>query len=468
MASPHPHHHLHHHNSHPSTTIPTSCCCCCCCTPSPHPPPPDPLLQSLASHLLHTPPDQPHLYSPYFNTPYDPHNLHHHHHHHHHQTQYHPPQPHQQKQQRHHQNHPQPPQIQPTVSSLVLRIAALESSLRHQFSANSTAAYSLRDAAARTIQTHFRAFLVRRSRTLRQLKDLAFIKSTLNTLKTSLSDNTHFNSQALSRKAMDLLLKLDSIQGFDSMIRDGKRSISRELIRFIEFIDGVSSRRKELSSRATKNVRFVGNGNKSRVSYNGHRMGNADCGDMGGNERELKEKLRVLTEKINGFSEISEEDDEEDVGLENPNVSINGKVGFPQNRNGIQPKAKKNVRFAENGNVYRVFKDTHEPISSGDVNSSDGSGSIDDERELVDNLCREVEEIGGFAKEIEDEEEGIMDDGGSSINMDGERNPRRSLRAEGNYEINGQHQGQNGNFTFSAPLPVKMESKADLIKKNKS
>uniref|UniRef100_A0A5B7BL47 BAG family molecular chaperone regulator 8, chloroplastic n=1 Tax=Davidia involucrata TaxID=16924 RepID=A0A5B7BL47_DAVIN len=467
---PHPYQCHHHHNSHPTTTA-TYCCCCGCggCTPSPHPPPPDPLLQSIASHLLHPPPPQPHLYSPYLNTPCDPYKPHHH------QTQFYPSQTHHQKQQQfqHHQQLQQQ-QTQPIVSSLLRRIAALESSLRHQFHANPTSSHSLRDAAARTIQTHFRAFLVRRSRTLRQLKDLAFIKSTLNTLKTSLSDNTHLDSQTLSHEAIDLLLKLDYIQGGDPMIRDGKRSISRELIRFIEFVDGVYVKRNELSSRRVQNERCIGTGNKSRVLYSGHRMGNAECGDLDGYERNLMEKLRGRVEKIHGLSRVSEDDDDEgDLGLEKPSISNNGRFGFSQNRNGglvkrsggVQAKVKKRVSFAEDGDVSRS---THEPISSGDVNGSDGSGSIDDEIELVDNFCKEIEEIGGFAKETEDDEEGNIEDGGSSQISDGERNPRSDLRAEGNYEIRGQYQGQNGNFVFSAPLPVQMESRADLLKKKKA
>ena len=62
------------------------------------------------------------------------------------------------------------------------------------------------------IQTHFCVFLVRRSRTLRNLKGLALIKSTFNSLKWSISSETHFDFDALSQKAMELLLKLDTIQ----------------------------------------------------------------------------------------------------------------------------------------------------------------------------------------------------------------------------------------------------------------
>ena len=91
---------------------------------------------------------------------------------------------------------------------------SLESSLHH-FSISSShysPPPSLKDLAVRVIQTHFCAFLVHRSRTLRHLKDLALIKSAFNSLKSSTSSETHFDYDTLSHKAMDLLLKLDYIQ----------------------------------------------------------------------------------------------------------------------------------------------------------------------------------------------------------------------------------------------------------------
>ena len=49
------------------------------------------------------------------------------------------------------------------------------------------------------------------------------------------------------------------------MIRDGKRSISRDLVRFLDFIEGFAVKRHDLLLKARKNVRFVPNGDKSRV-----------------------------------------------------------------------------------------------------------------------------------------------------------------------------------------------------------
>ena len=61
-------------------------------------------------------------------------------------------------------------------------------------------------------------FLVRKSRTLRNLKGLALIKSTYNSLKSFISSEIHFDFDALSQKAMELLLNLDSIQVNDSWV----------------------------------------------------------------------------------------------------------------------------------------------------------------------------------------------------------------------------------------------------------
>lgn len=183
--------HSHHHQCHPSTTT-TTCFCCHCSTTSHHPPPPppppeqQPLFIHCQSHISQQPHHSYYPQSPLLQNP----------------------KPHFQSLRR--QDHFQENQeINHTViTSLLRRISALESSVR----TSSSSSFTLRDAAARTIQTHFRAFLVYRSRTLRQLKDLAFIKSALNALKLNHSNNTRSDSRALSLKALNLLNKLEFIQ----------------------------------------------------------------------------------------------------------------------------------------------------------------------------------------------------------------------------------------------------------------
>ena len=197
----------HHHNQHRHNT--TTCCstwsCSQCCqppaAPQPQPQQSDPLLQALASLLLQSQaPPQPqqnhYLNQTHFLKTFQVQNSASRKDHFH------------QKQQ-----HLEEPNF--LLSSFVSRINALESSLQRFSKTSNFCSYpscSLKDAAARVIQNHFRAFLVHRSRTLRQLKDLAFIKSRLNSLKLSISNKTHFDCEAVSKKAMDLLLKLDSFQ----------------------------------------------------------------------------------------------------------------------------------------------------------------------------------------------------------------------------------------------------------------
>nr|CAB3461001.1 unnamed protein product [Digitaria exilis] len=96
------------------------------------------------------------------------------------------------------------------------------------------------ERAARTIQAHFRRFLARRSQTLRQLKDLAVLRSKAAVIRGSLSGRRGCpDPAAVSEAAMSLLLRLDAIQGGDPMLREGKRAVSRELTRILEFVDKV-------------------------------------------------------------------------------------------------------------------------------------------------------------------------------------------------------------------------------------
>ncbi|KAF5480223.1 hypothetical protein F2P56_000988 [Juglans regia] len=393
----------HHHQSHPPPTT-TTTCCRCCSTLHLSPPLPDPLLLALAAHVIQSvlPNHQQHHYhDPYsqytkLNTPN--------------------PRPQNQYNRRHRRSQDarfeEIPESHSLLSSLFRRIHVLESSL-HYFSTSSpspysSTPYSLRDLAARVIQTRFRAFLVRRSSALRQLKDLAVIKSTFNSIKSSLSCETHFDFDALSQKIMDLLLKLDSIQGGNPLIRAGKRSTTRDLVRFLKFIDGVAAKSHGLFSKTTKNVSFGHpNGNKSSVL--GTRIKSL------GGHTEMIDKLRARVEKISGLSRVFQ-NDEEDVEFEGfkqasdddeenfPRVVIGGKngqirSGFLVERNGIQPRVKKSVSFAENRNVY--IRDS----------------TCLDQGEPVKNPCRELEEVKGFPWDNEDDEEAHFDHGSSLVQI---------------------------------------------------
>ncbi|KAH6761860.1 hypothetical protein C2S52_019293 [Perilla frutescens var. hirtella] len=401
--------HCHHHS--PAATS----CYCHCYTPCHHhhppPPPPDP-------HLHHL----PNLYSP----PSHPPNL---------------PQFPQYFQQSYIQE-----KSQALESSLLLRIAALESALRRRSSPSQT----LRDAAARSIQTHFRAFLVRRSITLRHLKDLASIKSSLGFLKSSVSGKTHFDYDVVYHKAANLLLKLDAIQGGDPMIRNGKISLNRELNKFLDFIEGVCVQRRTIGV----NVRQSGNNVRSRVSNIGKKIGNVESGYS---KRVNVEKLRGLVERIDRLAE--ELDEEQGDEIENPNdelimkkygVSAIPTGSLVKQHGGVGPKVKKSVSFAENGKVYKVLRRHSQPYLEEDDLDVD-----DDEKEFEDDLGREIEEIGVSSKEDVEEE---VEDGCSS--SDGEEESRRSSTSGGNF-VRRPDRVDTGGSVFSAPSPVKMERRSN-------
>ncbi|KAK6152613.1 hypothetical protein DH2020_012252 [Rehmannia glutinosa] len=367
---------FHHHPATATAATNHAACYCHCCyaayTPCHHyhlPPPPEP-------HLHHP----PHLYSDTSQIP----NSHRYH--------------------DHFQEHyfDDTRRTHPTVSSLLRRIAALESALHRRRSSSQ----SLRDAAARTIQTQFRAFLLRRSITLRHLKDLASIKSTLGFLKSSVSEKTHFDYDVVCHEAMNLLLKLDTIQDGDPMVRNGKSCLSRELNKFLDFIDGVCVKRK-------------GNNVKSRVSNSDRKMGNVTCGEL---KRVNVDKLRGLVERIDKFEELDEEQDEV-IGNPNNEFMVRKRGVFTdrsgillKHQGGFQPKVKKNVSFAENEKVYRVLRRHSEPFLEEYCDYSKRDNLVNADRELDDGFCRGNEEIG------DDEEEDVrLENEGSMLNSDGEK-----------------------------------------------
>ncbi|KAK4367591.1 hypothetical protein RND71_011383 [Anisodus tanguticus] len=175
---------------------------------------------------------------------------------------------------------------------------------------------------------------------------------------------------------MDLLIKLDSIQGDDQLIRDGKRLISNKLTRFMKVINGVTV----ISRRIVKNVR---NGNKARVFSSDPKV------KFGSNRNESVDKF---VSSVNE-SESEEEEEEEEEEHQKPRFSEVRKSRVL--RSGLKPKQKKSVSFAENVNGQESF-----------------------DAELMKNLSRRVEKIGSLSKD--DAEVDEERDGGSSGNSDNE------------------------------------------------
>ncbi|GER45317.1 calmodulin-binding family protein [Striga asiatica] len=423
------HHHLRHH--------PTAATFCCCCPPYPPchhhpplPPPPD------CNPIYHHPP-QPHLYpAP---TPISD--------------------SHQHRPSFREGYYDEERETQHTIASLLRRISVLESALRGSTSSSS---YSLRDAAARTIQAHFRAFLLRRSRTLRQLKDLASIKSALAILKSSVTKQIQFDYDLMYHQAMELARKLDTVQGGDPMIRDGKYLVKRELVKFLDFMDRFYVER--VSSSSGVNMRYKKSNSRIRVPNGEREMGNLKSG---GAKTVAMEKLRGLVERIDKIKEELDEGEEISV-IDGPDdfvkqhsVSGRNNMNLANQFYRARPKVKKSVSFADDGKVCRVLKGNSNPILDEDDDDDDDDDDDGDSVSLVrrdfenGDVCREVEENEVSSKEDDDGEEDEVE-----AHLENVRN-------EGIMQRKMYNQGEDDGIEFSAPLPLKMEKRADFIDKRK-
>lgn len=247
------------------------------------------------------------------------------------------------------------------------------------------------------------------------------------------------------------------------MVRDSKKAVSRDLVQFLDQIDNFTVKRHGLPVKAMKNLRLGQNVSKSRVS-------NPKLGSHG-NQKETIDKLKSRVEKICERSRIFEDDgkdmnlrrfhhvggdgDEEEEEEESPSRT-RSRILAKGHRS--QPRVKKSVSFAENGNLFRVLGSNRQHGDDGVLDERDSSD------ELVEDTCNEAVEIKEFSEVAEDEEE-AHGEGGSPETSDGERNPRRKMTSGDNYEFQGSNHGSSA---FSAPLPLKMENKADLMKNRKS
>jgi len=228
------------------------------------------------------------------------------------------------------------------------------------------------------------------------------------------------------------------------MIVDGKRSISRDLVRFLDSIEEVALRKHVLYVREAKTVR---SGKKVQTPRN--------AGDD--ERRKLLNNLRDRVEKLSRLCKVSandEEDSESEEGIHDDgvtNVLIGGssevsakKNGVFLGKRGVQAGVKKSVRFAENGNIREVY--------SRDVRCSDGSCSSSDEQgEVLDNVSGAVEDDGVNSYQGADEEEEVL------VMESG-----RFLENEEKEQLHA-HQEK---LMYSAPLPLKMENRSG-VKKSK-
>ncbi|KAG7538898.1 IQ motif EF-hand binding site [Arabidopsis suecica] len=99
--------------------------------------------------------------------------------------------------------------------------------------------------AAVMIQRAFKAYLIRRSKSLRALRDLAIAKTKLKELRASFHNFSYRRlisrdaeeRQKFSEKIIVLLLTVDAIEGVDVMVRGAKRSMVDELEAMLDVVD---------------------------------------------------------------------------------------------------------------------------------------------------------------------------------------------------------------------------------------
>ncbi|MBA0853436.1 hypothetical protein Goshw_017447 [Gossypium schwendimanii] len=106
------------------------------------------------------------------------------------------------------------------------------------------------DEAAKLIQSAFRGFEVRNWEPLKKLKQIADVREQVNEVRNhiqSLESSTDHNKDDKLRllageKIMTLLLRLDSIQGLHSSVRDLRKSLVKELVTLQEKLDSLTRR----------------------------------------------------------------------------------------------------------------------------------------------------------------------------------------------------------------------------------
>lgn len=99
--------------------------------------------------------------------------------------------------------------------------------------------------AALLIQITFRAYIIRRSKALRALRELAVAKSKLKELRAQFNNFSYrrrlasdpVECQRFSERVIVLLLTVDAIEGVDQMVRSAKKSMVDELEAMLDVVD---------------------------------------------------------------------------------------------------------------------------------------------------------------------------------------------------------------------------------------
>lgn len=299
------------------------------------------------------------------------------------------------------------------------------------------------------------------------------------------------------------------------MIRDGKRSLCRELVRFLHYIDDCAVKRRIILCKSAKDVSFTGkckdSGAKRHVgedrtteklkkqmgtiyvTSNGDEENIAELEEfhfMTDDAQEIpivsKSKVGALVKGNKGKTPAtktvkfgknrivyelasSAEDDSFDDGEEIMMISRDDGVGSnsrTRSRSGVvikgnggKTRVMKTVRFDENGNVYKVYGDTPEAsVSGGDESSTSGSNNENrDGYNEVEDTKYVPKENEVFKEEEEEEVHSETEEESSSEGSKEEAQVSEKIGHMGRNEHKQEFQLRKGSSMFSPPLPLKME-----------
>ncbi|OMO64363.1 hypothetical protein CCACVL1_21814 [Corchorus capsularis] len=111
--------------------------------------------------------------------------------------------------------------------------------------------------AVKLIQSAYRGFAVRKREPLKKLKQIAKVREQVDEVRNRIQAlESSFDSKKDDRQRlligemiMSLLLKLDTIQGLHSSVRDARKSLAKELVTLQEKLDSLTSKQAEAKAK---------------------------------------------------------------------------------------------------------------------------------------------------------------------------------------------------------------------------
>ncbi|XP_021767168.1 BAG family molecular chaperone regulator 6 [Chenopodium quinoa] len=222
--------------------------------------------------------------------------------------------------------------------------------------------------AAVVIQSAYRGYNVRRWEPIKKLKHIAKVHEEAIRVKNLIKDLESRSAiedkekVAIGETIMNLLLKLDSIQGLHESVRDVRKSVAKELISLQEKLDNITSQKCPGFEKVNESV------GKSSEGSSLHRDNGASERE-GINSNDLSSSQSPLCQDVLGGSQSYSNTKEESV------VELESHIG-PQDENVMSP-ARRNGDVVAAGLVSEIIE---EPNASDTVQ---GQSPIESEESLV-------------------------------------------------------------------------------------